>query len=279
MENINQFPSFSEITNSVENWADLSPLHQCHRILRYLEDKTLIPAYTYDVRQDKPHLYLCYQATGQRIFSILDTAGVPEYLYTHFLKAQSPLWTDYYASDPKQDTQVLSGTSPTIAHVDKIVTDSLSQFATDYMRNTEAATGPIPAYTPVKTIKITKAEAPFKFGTSIPPRFLICRETPELPGCETIYDTHTGAWYRISKWKLSEAAGMETFINTRPRPQGWITGYRIALDPLLNNAKVHYGRQGEHWVLMTLEMQLEDAAAFLTAHISQHPESFLKFKI
>ena len=83
------------------------------------------------------------------------------------------------------------------------------------------------------------------------PRFLICRECPEIPSCETIIERETGHMVRILK--------LDTMPTDQPGYQ--IAGYRIFLQAL------------------TTDPPLTSMGMYLYYYITAHPNKFKKWKL
>jgi len=90
------------------------------------------------------------------------------------------------------------------------------------------------------------------------PRFLICRECPEIPGCETIIERLTGSMAKILRFNNPEDA--DNYRNAYPESYQ-ISGYNIYIESISRYAPI---------VSMGLHLQ---------NHIQKHSSKFKKFKI
>ena len=104
------------------------------------------------------------------------------------------------------------------------------------------------------------------------PRFLICRESPVIPGYELLLDTWVHTIARIVTHRESLGA-WELYLRNVPFIQP-IPGYKIALQPY---AKL----DGRPWNGPTDSEAASMIAmvAFMTAHIAAHPTKFKKYRI
>lgn len=99
------------------------------------------------------------------------------------------------------------------------------------------------------------------------PRFLVCRECPEIPGGDFLYDRHYGACIRIVKL---ESAANPTALTTQQQ----IPDYNILLQVVNVEAYQQAGMIDE----FNLGTALEEAKDFMVSYIGLHPTRFKKYR-
>jgi hypothetical protein len=109
-----------------------------------------------------------------------------------------------------------------------------------------------------------------------PPRYLICRETPEVPGCETLLDTHTGLWAKIHRFNKPDH--YESYRHSRDERSpkyALVDNYRISIEYIAYLGTTPSVPDIEEFT----HLRLMEMMAYMSAYIAKLPDSFLKFKI